>query len=292
MEFPTFDELMTDRLWMADFEITKFDWLLVLIKYSDNTKIIFHNAYPDEVYQFINKYNPILIGHNFKYYDQYILKAILSGFTMDEIKSVNDHIINGGFGFDFKYDYIPPIMILDTIQDIVPKKGLKEIESNLCMDITESTIDFNIDHPWSEQEYKEMLYYCEHDVLAIKPLFEARHDYFEAKYIICQMGNIPLEYGMGYTNAKLTSVFLNATAQEYDDADTYEYPDNFELDKIPKDIKEYFDKFINGELDVRVTNLPLVIDGMRGNVQSGGIHLALDNYIFERDDFKASDYYE
>lgn len=273
-------------------EVTKLDWLLVLIKYSTREKVVFHNDSADTIFTFIQKENPILVGHNARYYDQYILKAILSGYSVEEIKSVNDHIINGGQGFELQYDYIKLPPILDTIQDIVPMKGLKEIESHLCMDITESTVDFDIDHKWNEQEYNEMLYYCTKDVEALFPLFDMRKDYFLAKYIICQMGGMDPEYGMGFTNAKLTAMFLKASPREYDDANVYNYPDNFELDEIPKDIKEYFDKFIRGELDIHKEKLSLNIDGMRGNIKEGGQHLALDNYIFERDDFKASDYYE
>lgn len=290
--FPTFDELLDERLWMFDFEVSKYDWLLVLIKYSDRQKIIFHNNCADDIFTFIQENNPMLIGHNARYYDQYILKAILSGFSVSEVKEVNDYIINGGQGFELQYDYIKLPPILDTIQDIVPPKSLKEIEANLCMDITESTVDFNIDHAWDTQEYDEMLYYCTKDVEALFPLFEARKSYFMAKYTICTMGDIPPDYGMGYTNARLTAMFLKARAREYNDGDTYEYPNNFELEEIPKKIKDYFDKFINGELDIHKEKLSLVIDDMRGNVQEGGLHFALDNYKFERDDFKASDYYE
>ena len=106
---------------MTSNEVTKFDWLLVLIKYSDDTEYVFHNASPDEIYQFLQEHNPILLAHNGKYYDQYILKAILAGFSIDEIKAVNDHIIDGGQGFEINYGYVealPPVW--DTLQDIVP----------------------------------------------------------------------------------------------------------------------------------------------------------------------------
>ena len=59
-------------------EVTKYDWLLVLIKYSDKTKITFHNDCADNVFSFIEKHNPVLIGHNARYYDQFILKGILA----------------------------------------------------------------------------------------------------------------------------------------------------------------------------------------------------------------------
>ena len=68
--------------------------------------------------------------------------------------------------------------------------------------------------------------------------------------------------------------------------------DLFEIDEMIPEIKEYFDKFIRGELDIHKEKLSITIDGMRGNCQEGGIHFALDNYVFEREDFKASDFYE
>ena len=174
----SFDLLVNERLYLFDFEVTKYNWLLVIHKYSDNSETIFHNATADEVYEFINKNNPIFLAHNGRYYDQYILKAILSGFDISEIKAVNDHIIQGGQGFELQYEYIEtPLAVWDTIQDVVPPKSLKEIEANLLLDITESTISFDIDHPWTTQEYEEMLFYCRHDVDALRPLFEARRSY-------------------------------------------------------------------------------------------------------------------
>ena len=38
---------------------------------------------------FIDIEEPILIGHNAKYYDQYILKAVLNGYTPEEINIQN-----------------------------------------------------------------------------------------------------------------------------------------------------------------------------------------------------------
>ena len=136
----SFDELINERLYMFDFEVTKRDWLLVVMKYSDDTEYVFHNSSGDDVYKFIKETRPILLGHNARYYDQFILKAILAGFSIDEIKSVNDFIIDGGQGFEMDYGYVddfPPIW--DTIQDVVPMKSLKEIEANLLLDITESS---------------------------------------------------------------------------------------------------------------------------------------------------------
>lgn len=289
MEF----DMLLDRLWLFDFEVFAHDTLMVAIHYRTKEKRIFHNQ-PADIYQdFIDTNHSIFIGYNCKSYDKYILKACLLGYSPEEIKEVNDFIINGNNGWDYPFDgycELPPIF--DLMDDIVPRKSLKEIEGSLCENITESKVPFDLPTKWNEQQYEDVLYYCTCDVEILFKLFELRKDYFMAKYTICKMGDIDPQYGMGYTNAKLTAVFLNATFKEYDDANTYEYPDNFELDEIIPEIKEYFDKFIRGELDIHTEKLSMTIDGMRGNIQEGGAHFALDNYIFEREDFKVSDYYE
>ena len=136
------------------------------------------------------------------------------------------------------------------------------------------------------------MYYCTADVEALIPLFEKLKDGYLAKYTICEMGNIPFDYGLSLTNANLTATFLHAERKEHNDKNDYQYPSNFELEKILPEVKEYFDSFIRGEIDIDDKNLPISIDGMRGNVGAGGLHLALDNYVFESEDFNVGDYYE
>ena len=56
-----FDELL-DRVWFFDFEVFRNDWLLVLISYKDRKEIVFHNSSVNDVQDFIDNYNPILVG--------------------------------------------------------------------------------------------------------------------------------------------------------------------------------------------------------------------------------------
>lgn len=288
-----FDSLL-DRLWGMDYEVFAHDTLMVVINYRTRERKIFHNATSDDYHTFLDTYHPIFLTYNGKGYDKYILKACLLGYSPEECKTINDFIIvEGRNGWEYPFDgycELPPIF--DLMDDIVPRKSLKEIEGCLCENITESKVPFNLPTKWTKEQYEDVLYYCTCDVEILFKLFELRKDYFMAKYTICKMGDIDPQYGMAYTNAKLTAVFLNATPKEYDDANTYEYPDNFELDEIIPEIKEYFDKFIRGELDIHTERLSMEIDGMRGNIQEGGAHFALDNYVFEREDFTVSDYYE
>lgn len=278
-----FDNVI-EKLWMFDFEVYAHDWLLVLMKYSDGTEIVFHNSLPNDVQNFLDTYNPILLGHNAKYYDQYILKAVLSGFTPEEIKNVNDYIINGGQGFEIEYDkiFLPPVW--DTMQDIVPARSLKEIEANLRLNITETTIPFDLPTKWNKQQYEEVLYYCEHDVMALKPLFDARMGYFKTKFNICLLSNIDPLYNTGLTNAKLCAKFLKAKLIKRNDERKYIIPSNISTDLIDDKILDFFakihDKNISDE-ELFDSKLEFNFHGMDSVFAWGGGHGAKSNFTYD-----------
>ena len=219
----SFDELL-DRIWGYDFEVTAHDWLLVLKDYRTRKRVVFHNSIPNDVQNFIDKYNPILMGYNNNGYDKFILKAILSGYTNEEIKDVSDHIINGGNGWELDLGYTKVPTQIDLINCIIPRKSLKELEGNLFLNITESTIDFNIQTKWTKQEYDEMLYYCDHDVDSLFPIFDMLMTRFKSKYIIAKLGKMDPEYALSLTDANLTAVLLGAERQEHNDPFKYIYP--------------------------------------------------------------------
>jgi hypothetical protein len=276
-----FDDLL-DRLWGYDFEVTAYDWLLVLKNYRTRERVVFHNAIPNDVQNFIDVYDPIMMGYNNNGYDKYILKAILSGYTPEELKEVNDHIIGGGNGWELDLGYIEVPTQVDLINCIIPRKSLKELEGNLRMNITESTVDFDIDHKWTQQEYDEMLYYCDHDVDALFPIFDILITRFKSKFIIARLGNIDEEYALSLTDANLTAVLLGAERVEHDDPFGYEYPDVIDKTKIPKQALDYFDDLITHNdldykveapcLDLKTIDFQLGVGGCHGFIKEGVYH--------------------
>ena len=274
----SFDDLL-DRLWGYDFEVTKHDWLLVLKDYRNRNRIVFHNAQPNEVQNFIDTYNPIMMGYNNNGYDKFILKAILSGYTPEELKEINDYIIGGGNGWELDLGYIELPTQVDLINCIIPRKSLKELVGNLRMNITESTVDLNIDHAWSEQEYDEMLYYCDHDVDALFPIFDILITRFKSKFIIARLGKIDEEYSLSLTDANLTAVLLGAERIEHDDPFGYTYPDVINKAKIPKEALDYFDDLIEHNnleykveapcLDLKTIDFQLGVGGCHGFIKEG-----------------------
>lgn len=278
-----FDNLL-DRLWGYDFEVTAYDWLLVLRNYRTRERIVFHNAIPNEVQNFIDKYNPIMMGYNNNGYDKYILKAILSGYTPEELKEVNDHIIGGGNGWELDLGYVEVPTQVDLINCIIPRKSLKELEGNLRMNITESTVDFNIDHKWSKQEYDEMLYYCDHDVDALFPIFDILITRFKSKFIIARLGNIDEEYALSLTDANLTAVLLGAERIEHDDPFGYVYPDVIDKKKIPKEALDYFDDLIaHNDLDYKVEAPCLDLKTIDFQLGVGGCHGFIKEGVYKYD---------
>ena len=282
----SFDDLL-DNLWLFDFEVYAHDWLLVLISYRTNKEVVFHNSLPNDVQNFIDMEQPILIGHNARYYDQYILKAVLSGYTPEEIKEVNDYIINGGQGFELDYGYVKIPPIWDTIQDIVPMKSLKEIEGCLLLDITETTLSFDSPTKWTKEEYEEVLYYCEHDVMALKPLFDARKGYFETKFDLCLLCGIDPKTNIGLTNAKLCSKFLEATYVERIDERDFKLPKTIDLNYVDKRIWKFFQNIYDDNIpsdELFKTKLEFKEHEMPTVVSWGGKHGALPNFIFVQED--------
>lgn len=265
-------------------EVFAHDWLLVLIRYEDEKKIIFHNSLANDVQKFIDVNDPILIGHNARYYDQYILKAVLAGYTPEEIKNVNDYIINGGQGFELNFGYIELPPIWDTIQDIVPIRSLKEIEANLRLNITETTLSFDCPDKWTKKEYEEVLYYCEHDVMALKPLFKERYGYFKTKFDICLLSDIDPLYNTGLTNAKLCAKFLKAKMVKRKDEREYTIPSNISIELIDKKILDFFARIKDNNIsdnELFKSKLDYDFHGMPSVFAWGGAHGAKANFVYD-----------
>lgn len=278
----TFDELL-DRLWGFDAEIFAHDSLFVFINYRTGKRVVFHNSLPNDIQEFLDEYNPILLGYNCNNYDKYILKCWLAGYTPEELKGVNDYIINGGNGWDIDCGYIELPIMWDLFNEIVPRKSLKELEGNLKLNITETTVPFDLPTKWTKEQYEEVLYYCTCDVEALFPIFEMLINKYKSKYIISRLGKLDLAYGMSLTDAKLTSVLLGAKKQNHDDPFKYVYPKQVDKSKIPQPFLDYIDDVVNhNDLNYESIAPSLQYDECVIQLGHGGIHGAkLDTYIYD-----------
>lgn len=284
----SFDELL-DNLYGFDCEVFAHDTLFVFILYRTKERFVFHNSLPNDVQNFLDQKKPILMGYNCNAYDKYILKCLLAGYTPEEIKDVNDYIIGGGNGWDIDCGYMELPIMWDLFNEIVPRKSLKELEGNLKLNITETTVPFDLPTKWNKQQYEEVLYYCTCDVEALFPIFEMLINKYKSKYIIARLGKMDLKYGMSLTDAKLTSVLLGAKRKNHDDPFKYVYPKQVDKSKIPKSFLNYIDDFIkHNDLNYESIAPSLQYDECVIQLGHGGIHGAkLTTYKYDNGcDFK------
>ena len=84
-------DLMVEGTYIFDCEVFAYDWLFDFKDVVTGEHISIWND-NDAVIAFMER-DPFLGGFNNKHYDNFILKAVMCGFTPEEVKKVNDLII-------------------------------------------------------------------------------------------------------------------------------------------------------------------------------------------------------
>lgn len=272
------------RLITYDCEVFAHDWLVVFKDTETGRYTAIWND--NDALKMALSEDCVYIGFNSKHYDQFIIKAIALGYSAEEIKRVNDYIINGGQGWECPMlrDQFFRFNNVDIKDDMQMGLSLKAIEGHLGMSVEESTVSFDIDRPLTEDEKKETLKYCIHDVDTTEKLVELRTDYLKNKINLGKMAGLDEIKAMGMTNAKLTAAMLKASPQPHDDERKYVYPDNLRKEFIPPEVFEFFDKMYDpsisdkdlfgGKLNLNIGECPVTLG-------YGGIHGAIPNFFWE-----------
>ncbi len=169
-----------------DFEVFKYDWLVVIINpYEKSVTKICNDQMALELYYEQHK-NEIWVGYNNKHYDQYIMKAILCGF---DPKPVNDYIIKEKMQGWLYSSLFWKIKMINF--DVMNKLdgGLKSLEGFMGNDIRETSVPFDIDRKLTDEEIQETFKYCTHDVEQTIKVFMNRIDEFNTiMYFIRHFG--------------------------------------------------------------------------------------------------------
>ena len=244
---------------------------------------IFHNN-PEAVLEFMDD-DAIYIGFNSKAYDQYIMKAVCGGCEPDEIKELNDYLIEGHNGWEH------PLMQqirywfnnVDIRDDTQQGLSLKAIEGHLGMSVQESTVDFNIDHPLTEDELQETIFYCKHDVEATAELVRKRKSYLQNKLHLGRIKHLSDAKSLSMTNAKLTACYLDAQRpnRPWTDEREYQYPTNLLREYIPQEVFDFFDRMHDATIPDDVlfkSKLKQDVYGCPTVLAYGGIHGAIPFY--------------
>lgn len=272
------------RLVTYDCEVFAYDYLVTI---KDKETGHYTRVWNDnEALKECISEDTVYIGFNSKHYDQFIIKAICCGFTPQEVKQVNDYIIGGGQGWECPMlrDFYFRFNNVDIKDDMQMGLSLKAIEGHLGMSVQESTVPFDIDRPLTEEEKREVEFYCDHDVDTTEKVVELRTDYLKNKIHIGRLAGLDDVKAMGMTNAKLTAALLKASKQPHDDERKYVYPENLKREYIPQEVFDFFDKMYDPEIsdkELFSDKQTFSIGECPGVVGYGGIHAAIPNYFFE-----------
>lgn len=250
-----------------DFEVFKYDWLVVLIDPVNRDERVIIND-KDQLEAYYNEHkDDIWIGYNSRNYDQFILKGILCGFDPYDVSKYiivdkkNGHMYSNLFRKIQLNNY-----------DIGSKfHGLKQLEGFMGNDIRETEVDFNLNRKLTDEEIEQTVKYCRHDVEQTIEVFLARKSDFDAHLDIIKTFELPLSY-IGKTQAQLTALALGCVKQSHDDEWEISFVPTIQLKKY----QHIFDWFKDPKNYKNGDKLEVDVLGVPHTFGLGGIHGAPD----------------
>ena len=265
-----------------DFEVFRYNWMVVIADLvAEKEEVIIDDS--GKLKSFYESHKDYLwVGFNSSAYDQWILKSILAGYNPYDM---NEHLITKKMkGWQFS-DSLRDYKLYNYDCYLENKGSLKRLEGYMGSSIHESSVDFRINRPLTEDEIKETVKYCRHDVSETIKVFCKRKSEFDALFSLIKLYNLPLE-DITKTKAQCSATVLGAEKHEYDD----EW--NFPLEKeCIEGIKKYtnvVDWFSSSESRVPNAELNVIVGGCPCTFAQGGVHGAIKNY-FEKGRFLCAD---
>ena len=263
-----------------DFEVFKYDWLVVLKNTEDRTTTVIHND-PKRLKQFYEKHKKdIWCGFNSRHYDQYVLKAILCDMNPYDVSQYIIAQRQPGWKYSSLFRKIQ-LFNFDVMTDRY--KGLKQLEGFMGSNIKETTVPFDIDRQLTKRELQEVIEYCQHDVEQTMEVFLNRIEEFESHMALIKMFNLPLSY-LNKTKAQITAAILEARKIERDDEFNIILPDTLQVKKYRHIVDWYLNpenRDYSKQLEIEVAGVPHTfawggLHGARNNYHASGIYLSID----------------
>ncbi|MBS6064016.1 MAG: hypothetical protein KH972_09100 [Peptostreptococcaceae bacterium] len=261
------------KMLFYDFEVFKYDWLVVAIDMDAKKEhVIINDA--DALEELHRQHiKDIWVGFNSLHYDQYIFKGILCGF---DPKRINDFIIakdNPGWKFSSLLRKIP-LINYDVM--LRADRGLKWFEGSMGNNIKESSVPFDIDRKLTDAEIVETIKYCRHDVEQTIEVFIRRIDEFNTQMFFIKHFNYPLT-DLSLTKAQLAAKILggNRKGQTFDDEFEFPILDCIKLKKY-RYIADWYKKTENH--DYKKSQENIIVAGVPHTFSWGGGHGALSQY--------------
>ena len=252
-----------------DFEVFKYDWLVVLKNPQTHTITKICND-PDALLQYyIDNVTDIWCGYNSRSYDQFILKSILCGFNP---KKMSDWIIQkgkSGWQFNSLVAKNFPLLNYDVMTTM---HSLKQLEGFMGNNIHETSVPFDIDRPLTAKEIEETFSYCEDDVDNLIEVFIERIDEFNSHINLIKTFNLHIS-NISKTKAQLSALILGCEPVKRDDEWDISIVPTLKLSKYSY-VKDWFLKN-KGDYS---KNLECTIAGVPHVFGWGGLHGAKEKY--------------
>lgn len=221
-----------------DYEVFKYDWLVVVINPIEKWERVIVNNRQELVELHHKHQGDIWVGFNSREYDQYIHKGIICGF--DSYK-ISDYIINKknrGWKFSKLFNQIE-----FNNYDAYKGKGdhsLKTLEAFMGHNIKETSVPFDIDRKLTAAEIAKEIEYCRHDVQELIAVFIERKEEFNTNIFLIKHFGLPLS-NINKTRMQIIADILggNRKGQTFDDEFDYKILDCVRIKKYTKVLDFY-----------------------------------------------------
>ena len=260
-----------------DFEVFYDDWMVLIIDSSTKKEHVFIND-EEGLIDFYNKHkNDIWVGYNSRHYDQYILKAIICGFSPQEM---NEWIIvKRKLGWEFFQDFWK-IQLYNF--DIMTNRfrSLKQLEGFMGHDIRETSVSFDTMRKLTDEEIEEVIKYCRHDVQETMYIFMENIHEFESQIELLKMFELPLRH-ISKTKVQLAAMILEARQPKLPRNDEFDlsFPNTLQINKYTK-VLDFYREVVHSE-EPYEKSLEIDVAGVPHIFAWGGIHGARNNYYGE-----------
>lgn len=247
MKMRFFDFEVTPNWWMCvfgdladDYKNEKGEYLIT--EEIKNTFRVVNSDMPNArglIMDEMKETDYVLVGYNIKGYDLMIANGIYQGFTPQQIKIINDIIINPGCAYStkehcrmasFAKRRISGVTYLDLFDS--SDGTLKDKEATFELSILESSVPFDKED-LTEADKQDMEDYCRHDVYSAMVWYiKIVEPFVKSKLLVCKHFGIEERLGYIYTNAQLVGKALGAKRTDFPDSD------RIDIELHPK-IREY-----------------------------------------------------
>lgn len=214
-----------------DFEVFKYDWMVVIIEPTTETITTIVND-KERLREYYEKHkHDIWVGFNSREYDQFILKGIL--LDMNPYELTNEIIGKGKRGNQVSSLFSKIQLYNYDVWDGMGKPGLKTLQAFMGHNIKETSVPFTINRKLTAEEIRQTIEYCTNDVKETINVFIKKQSDFNAHMGIIKIFNLPLKY-INYTMAQMTADILGGKKLKYHPMKEYDYPLLPFVDRIKK----------------------------------------------------------